>query len=600
MSSLAVGYVFSDRLKEEANAAGRNYWYAYVEEILSRLGVCAERMDVDACAQPRALSRYGVLVLGDFEASVLAERAQRALTDWVAAGGVLIAFATEGLDELFGIVGGEKVPQPDGPFSISGYLELTPSAVTEDCRAPIEPQQKLIIVSPIRLVRAPGCEELARLLLCDSDRPRDGKLTRDAHLPAITWRVLGGGHAFYCAFNVAQTMWAIQQGRPIDRDYDGDGYLRASDACVIGDNSRAVPYTDALHFLLANMIGRRSVPMVHAVPPREGKVAPALLYFGGDDECSQGIHVPASDFMAARGLPYHMNIMPVKGKFAIGKEEQAHIEANGHEIALHYNFMDGFDHPTGFTREDVLEQARLFREAFGRDSVCTVCHWCRWTGWAEPARWMLEAGGHADNCRVHWTSPPINPINLMGFAFGSSLPRYFWDDAAHGNARVDFLELPMTAYEYGYEGENCYPEKVKEALALATRYHLTLNFFFHPVYVAKYPGCQKAIDEMVRLMAEMPVPPVLMGPDAVCRWWQARSQATIKKAGHDGGRVLFEAQCDWKDGFVVKVATGNAPARACRIDGKGATLETAHEFGQHWAFVPLAPGRHKVELTLSA
>jgi hypothetical protein len=39
--------------------------------------------------------------------------------------------------------------------------------------------------------------------------------------------------------------------------------------------------------------------------------------------------------MASRGLPYHINLMPLDGRFAMGSEEQARIERNGHEIAMH-------------------------------------------------------------------------------------------------------------------------------------------------------------------------------------------------------------------------------------------------------------------------
>ncbi|MBM4041004.1 MAG: hypothetical protein FJ290_21095 [Planctomycetes bacterium] len=604
-SSLAACYAFDRGPQAAANAEGRNYWYAYVKEILSRLGACAQPLPLVACAEPSELSHVGVLVLGDFPASALPKGAGRALAEWVAAGGVLIGFATEGLDGLFGVAGIGRVAQARGPFSINGYLELDRSPVTEDCRAPIAPGQRLIIVSPVRLLRPSGSQELARLFLCDPDTPDDGSRARDSGSPAITQRELGAGHAFYFAFDLAQTMWAIQQGRPVDSDYDGDGYHRASDACVLGGNSLEVPYADALHFLLANMIGRRPVPMVHQVPPRapgagdgSGRVAPALLCFGGDDEGQPENQVLASDFMAARGLPYHINAMPLGGRFALSRDEKAHIEANGHEVSLHYNFIDGFPHPCGFTREDVAGQARLFRETFGHDPVCSVMHWCRWTGWAEPARWIREQGGRADNSFIHWTSPPLNPTGLVGFAFGSAFPRHVWDDAAHANARLDFIEIPVVAYEVGYEGDECRPEQMRWCLELAARYRLTFDFFWHPIYIARYPACQKAVDELVRLIGQMPVPPVLAGLDEACRWWDARSKATMRNAALDSGRLSFEAECGYRNGFVIKVPTGETPARGCEADGVAAPFESAHEFGQHWAFIPLPPGRHVITLGL--
>ena len=578
MLPLTVRYAYSRHLQEAANCEGRNYWYAYVEELLSRLGVCARPIELAACGDPGALAKVGVLVLGDFAASELPAGAAEALAEWAAEGGVLIGFATEGLDALFGVGGSERVPQARGPFAINGYLELGRSPVAEGCRAAIDPAQRLIIISPLRLIRVAGSGEVARLFLCDPRRPDLGARARDSQWAAIAHRRLRAGHAFYFAFNVPQTMWVIQQGRPVDADHDGDGYLRVSDACALGENNRAVPYTDALHFLLANMIGRRPVPMIDAVPPREGRVASALLFFAGDDEGEANTQVVASDFMAARGLPYHINVMPQNGTFSMGGPEQARIEANGHEIAMHYNFMDGFEHPGGYRRHDVGRQARLFRETFGCESVCSVMHWGRWTGWAEPARWLSECGGRADNSFIGWTSPPLNPVNTIGFAFGSALPRYFWDDAAHGNERIDLLELPVVAYEVGYDGDEFLPEKIHQGLALASRYRLTFNFFWHPVWIARLAACRRAIDELATLIGEMAVPPVLMGPDQLCRWWEARARWRLRSASQADARVVVDAACDHPDGFVLKLATGGGPASACLPDGAHATFDSIRQF----------------------
>jgi len=595
---LAVRYAFDRRLQDAANGEGRNYWYAYVDEILSRLGVCADRVPLAACADPAELARMGVLFLGDFSSADLPPGAAKALAEWVESGGVLIGFATEGLDELFGVSPAGSIPQGEDPFSINGYFNFHPSPITRDCRAPIELCQKLVIVSPVRLTGCAGSEELGRFFAPHPDGSGDGSVARKTESPAVAHRRLGEGHAFYFAFNVAQTMWALHQGRPIDRDYDGDGHLRTSDGCILADNSLKVPYSDALHFLLANMIGRLPVPMVHQVPPRDGDVAPALLFFGGDDECEHGVQVEASDFMAARGLPYHINAMPLNGRFALDAAGRKHIESNGHELALHFNFMDGFEHPGGFTREDVLAQARAFREEFGRDSICSVMHWNRWCGWAEPARWMREAGCLADNSFAGWTSPPLNPVNTLGFAFGSAYPRRIWDDAAHGNAPLDFLELPVMAYELGYLGGQCFPERIREALELATRYHLTFDFFWHPVYIARSDGCRRAIDELVRLIDAMETAPVLMGPDGLTHWWRARAASSVRGATATGAAVTFEARCDCADGFVVKIPTGERPAASCTVDGAPARFETANEFGQHWVFIPLVSGNHSVTVEM--
>ena len=596
MHSLAVRYAVDPRLKQEANRQGANYWHAYSEEVLSGIGVSASPVDITTHDAPDLLASTGVLVLGSRDAMALPARLREELPEWVAGGGVLIGFATEGVEDLFGVSCDGETAQPGDAFSIGGYFELNSSGVTTGCRPPLDLDQKLLIVSPTRLIGCTDAEELARLYLVDPERPDDGSFSSDSGRPAITHRSLGRGHAFYFAFDVAQTMWAIQQGRPVDADYDGDGYHRLSDACVIGDNSRRVPYADALLFLLTNMIGQLPVPMVYQVPPNRGAVAPALLFFGGDDEAMSDVQVMASDFMAERGLPYHINVMPRNGAFGLGREEQQRIEANGHEIALHYNFIDGFDHPCGFTEEDVAQQAAAFRETFGRDSVCTVMHWCRWTGWAEPARWIRGQGGRADNSRIHWTSPPLNPTNLIGFAFGSAFPRYVWDDAEHQNERIDFLTLPIVAYEAGYEQDTCCPDVIRDALAIATQQHYVLNFFWHPVFVATFPACQQAIDELSRLLTEMPVPPVLMTPDELTEWWDARRRSTVEAVTGPDGHVEVQVHCRWPQGLVLRVPTGDRPAASVRVDGVSSLHDVWTEFGQTWALVPVSEGRHSVTL----
>jgi hypothetical protein len=273
--------------------------------------------------------------------------------------------------------------------------------------------------------------ELARLY------DRDGHDTGNA---AVTARELGKGRVFYFAFGLPQTMWVLHQGRPVDRDYDGDDKLRSADGLVIKPHSMEVAYADELLFLLQNMIGTQLHPFVHQLPPippstlsngterGADRIPDALFFWGGDDEGStEGIQLVASNWMKQRGLPYHINALPRKdGKFGLSVEDAKKIRANGHEISLHYNFIDGFAPRAGFTREDVLKQAAAFRRHFGTGLICSVTHHTRWTGWAEPAKWMREAGGKADNSFVHAGSPPSNPVNLLGFSFGTAFPFWFY------------------------------------------------------------------------------------------------------------------------------------------------------------------------------
>jgi hypothetical protein len=597
---LLAAYLQDDARRASLNTQRRNYWSAYLPEIFDRLGVTAEAIAPPTLADPQALARFAVICLGDADARDLPDAALPNLERWVRLGGVLIAYNLSGADDIFGNETPRVVEQGEDEFRISGYLELARRRLTQGVHSPVHPRQHLLAISPLRPVRPKESVAIARYCAAGKRAPLNGAAATATDRALITARRLGRGWAFYFGFDFAQTMWCLHQGRPVEADHDGDGYLRCGDAIVIGDNDTEVAYSDELLFLLQSMIGRLPVPMVHRIPPQEGQVADLLLYFGGDDECMPEVQLPASEFMKSRGLPYHINIMPLKGRFAVSPAEFRALEANGHEPSLHYNFMDGFNHPTGFTQRQVLAQAALFRRHFGRAPVCTVNHWCRWTGWAEPARWMLAAGGQADNSHIHHGSPPLNPVNLIGFAFGTAFPYHFWDDWRAGNRRLPFLEEPIVAYEVGYGTDGTDLPSLRRALRLAAHYHLTMDFFYHPVYIARVEPCRRAIDEMLRYLEEQGLIAAFMGNDELARWWSARSQARIEAAGFEGDALRFEAECDYRGGFVVKAPIGSATVAECRCGRRLAQCRLVSEFGQNWALIPLDPGRHHLSLRLAA
>ena len=591
---LAVGVAWDEAQRREANRKRLNYWYSYIWEMLDRLGVTVSPIAPSALARPERLRRFGTLILGGTTFRRVSREAAEALGEWVRSGGLLIGFAPEGLDEVFGNRSARNLAQRGDEFEITGYFELARGPLTQGIRSPLQAQQRLIIISPVRPVAAERSREMARFFRPHPSDRGDGARARDTGLAAVTARRLGRGWAFYFGFDVARTVWAIQQGRPVDADHDGDGYLRFGDAMVIGKNSPEVAYADELLLLLQSMLARKPLPMVHQLPAKDGDAPDALFYFGGDDECEAGVQVSASNFMKSRGLPYHINLMPLGGHFAISRGEYRQIRGNGHELSLHYNFMDGFAHPGGFSKKDVLKQNALYRKAFGRRPACTVNHWCRWCGWAEPAKWMLAAGGKADNSRIHWPSPPLNPVNRLGFAFGTAFPYFFRDDWRGGNARIPFLQQPIVAYEVGYEGNRLDLRMIRRAVDLAARYHMTMNMFYHPRYVHHNAACRRAIDVLLRYIRAKKVRAVFMGNDELWRWWWERSKARIRRAEVRQNRLLFTAECGYKSGFVVKVPLGNRAVSRCSVDRKAARCSVERRFGQRWAMVALKPGRHEV------
>ena len=591
MDSISVAFVYDSDLREGANRAGRNYWHEYIREICDNLGLRAQDVSRSVLADGEALGEISVLIVGDLTAAQLPGGAADALQKWVEKGGVLIGMGTEGLDGLFGNTCAAVSKQPVDDFTIAGFFSLLRHPVTDDVHSPLHPSQKLLIFSDVRLTYPLASRPLAKFY------GPNGVFMGTA---AITCRELGAGVAFYFAFQVPKTIWVLQQGRPVDKDYDGDGYLRVSDAAVIRPHEIEVQYADEIKWLLQNMIATRPVPFIYPSPPAGGKIPDALFSWGGDDEGVPNAQLFSSLFMKERGLPYHMNIMPRDGKFALTPEEAKAIEKNGHEIALHFNVIDGHKHPYHFTEADVREQMGLFQKAFGKTSVCSVNHWCTWTGWAEPAKWLAACGGKGDNCRIHASSPPLNPANMMGFSCGTTFPFYVYDDWRSANKRIDFILQPIMAYETGYSNRTNQPDFAlfPQIIELAVKYHLTADMFYHPVNIHRLSSCRAAIIEFMRLLRERNVVAKHMGNDELCRWWNARSASAVGAVRSLRHVVTFECDTSYKEGMVVKLPLGPRTARGAAVDGAEAVFRTAHEFGQEWAFVAVPKGKHTVEVMM--
>ena len=291
------------------------------------------------------------------------------------------------------------------------------------------------------------------------------------------------------------------------------------------------------------------------------------------------------------GLPYHVNIMPdPQGRFAMSKDEYEQFKANGHEPSLHLNFIDGVEHPCRFTRREVQQQVDWYVEAFGELPVATVFHWTTWHGWTEVAEWLAGAGIKADNSRFIQYCPPVNPVNTVGFGFGTGLPFFHYQDWRKENDRIRFLGLPIGGYEVGYRGDEVQFHTIKLAVDMARYWHLPFNLFYHPVYVAQYPACREAIKQGLEYIAQIGLKAIHCGPDRVTQWWLARSEATLTQTA-DGWNVA----CDWADGCIVQMlCEGDEPQ--VQVDCEEAQWVVREEHGGRWLYVAVPAGVHEMQM----
>ncbi len=584
MQKIVTAYVYDEEFRINTNKQDKNYWYEYIREINEQLGLRAREIPLKLLEDSESLNEISILFIGNFPIS---DKMRDNLDDWVKNGGVLIGFGTDGLDKIFGNKFDSVISQPQDDFTISGYFSLQPDELTTDIHSYLHPEQKLIIFSEIRGIKPKDSVEIARLYGTDKV---------DTGYSAITKRNYGKGHAYYFAFNIPQTMWVLHQGIPITYDRDGDGYYRTGDLLAIGQNEREVLYADEILFLIQNMIAQKPQPLIYAMPPKDSQIPDAMFYWGGDDEAAKGTQLWASNWMKEKGLPYHINIMRnAKGEFTVTREEAQAIIANGHEPSLHYNFIDNFG-PLAFTEADIKDQMDAFYKHFGFYPVCTVNHWCRWTGWADTAKWMQSAGGKADNSYIHHPLPPLNPANRLGFVFGTCFPFYFYDDYKGENKRLDFLEEPITAYEVGYSATDVTDfDIVHKVIDVATKYHLVMDMFFHPINVYNHPACRSAIEEILRYIEEKGIIAVHRGNDGVWEWWDKRSKSQVYDIIVDEDNISFKTCCEYKDGMIVKLPMklDNKKIKVV-CDGKPVDYKIRRDFGRDWMYIAVSTGNCEI------
>ncbi len=589
MKKLSVAYIYEPEFRISANKQGKNYWYEYIKEINEQLGLRAQEISMHSLVDINLLNEISVLFIGDMP---ITDKAKLNLDNWVKKGGVLIGFATNGMDDIFGNASASVMPQPENDYTISGYFSLNSDPLTEEIHSYLHPEQKLLIFSDIRCITPEKSKEIAHLYRTDKT---------DSGYSAITERKYEDGYAYYFAFDVPHTIWVLHQGIPITYDRDGDGYYRTGDLIAIGNNEREVLYADEILFIIQNMIARRPIPFIHQIPPEAGQVADALFYWGGDDEAAKGTQVWASNWMREKGLPYHINIMRNQnGEFALSKDELKLIQENGHECSLHYNFIDNFG-TYEFTEEDIKEQMNAFYSMYNFYPICTVNHWVRWTGWVETAKWMLSAGGKADNSFIHHPLPPLNPSNRLGFVFGTCFPFYFYDDYSHDNSKIDFLEEPITAYEVGYnsDGTNDF-DIIHKVIDIAVKYHLTMDMFYHPVNIYNHEACRKAIEEVLAYIKRKEIKAVHKGNDGLWEWWSRRSVSQIRDVRIDENYIIFDAQCEYNEGMIVKVPINcsNVPGPPM-VDEHPAVFRICKDFGVYWIYIVIPEGSRNIKIAIS-
>lgn len=554
-------------------------------ELLDEMGMDYEVIDRPD-ALPEKLPQAKVVILAELDAFDQAA----ALEEWVRAGGTLLGFMTEGLDELFGVRCYGRREQPDDEFTINAYVKFL-----EEGWMPPGRRYTVPVISPVRIVRATSGRAAARCLY-----PQSFNLYAETALPdadysdAVVSRPLGKGEACYFSSSFAQTVRILHQGRPVDRDWDGDGMYRTADGIVLTSaHDLQDPFADDCLWLLRRFFDRAGLASCHVFPPLDGGMTDCVFYYGGDDECDPtGVQEIAIEKMHGYGLPYHINIMwnDAHDGYAMSRELVEHMLEYGQEPSIHFNFLRSGGR---YTREEFDRQVDLFEQTFGITPKIQVPHCVMFWGWTETARWCAERGILGDNGKFPARlMPDPNPINTFGFPFGTSYPVYVYDDALHGDKKLNYLSIPAIYYEprvYAETRERDL-EVLEDRIARSVENAWMLPMFFHPVYVARDEAANAAIRAALEIVKRRGFRVLHLGPDALAVWWGERCASTVRRSSEHA----FDVDVRAERGVILRLPDGGA-APKCRLDGRAAEPEYKVVAGQPAWYLPVERGFHTME-----
>lgn len=378
---------------------GTSQFGAYLPEMIRGEGLNLFTVRTTSSFSASALAPYDTLVLG--ETTLTADQVT-ALTDWVNAGGNLIAMRPSGsLAELLGL-------EPAGGALAEGYLKVDTS------RKPGE-----------------GIESAAMQFHGTADlyRPRDAgtqvvaqlysTATNTTEFPAVTLRSVGtaGGTAAAFTFDLARSIVYTRQGNPawVGQERDGISPIRSDDlfySDYIDLSKVAIPQADEQQRLLANLITETTrdvlpVPRFWYLP--RGEVAAIVMtadeHNGGSvptrfstelSRSTAGCYVAFWD--CVRSTSYMFVDYP-----EISDAQARTYEQQGFEVALHPNSGCGNPNRTQFAALLTEQLASLGRHYPSITSPTTSRNDCVfWVDYTTVPEEEEKAGINLDTNYYYW------------------------------------------------------------------------------------------------------------------------------------------------------------------------------------------------------
>ncbi|MBC7947533.1 MAG: DUF4082 domain-containing protein [Chitinophagaceae bacterium] len=405
-----------------------NPFSTYPVEILRAEGLNGfSRADITTVT-PATLNNYDIVVLG--EATVDAAQVSM-LTDWVNAGGTLIAFRPSPL--LLPLLG---LDPSTGTLSDKYILVQTVSGPGKGIV-----NQTIQFHGTANLHGLNGATSLATLY--------SNATTATTH-PAVTTINVGtnGGKAIAFTYDLARSIVYTRQGNPVwaGQERDGNsGPIRSNDlffgipagtgADWIDFSKIDIPQADEQQRLLANIIiqsnlHRKPLPRFWYLP-RELKAA---IIMTGDDHASNGTverfnhyltlgpNTPAdvANWRAIRATSYIFPGTPISNSQAVS------YDTRGFEIGLHPTTLCNNYTQASLTSAFTSQMAELAGFLPGIPSpVSNRTHCLPWSDWASQAKVEAVKGMRLDVNYYYWPASWVQ--NRPGVFTGSGMPMRFAD-----------------------------------------------------------------------------------------------------------------------------------------------------------------------------
>lgn len=559
-----------------------NPFSRYLAEILKAEGLAAFTAMDASLVTPEILAGRDVVILGDFP---LTAGQAATLTEWVSAGGNLVAMRPDGqLAPLLGLA-------PAGGTLSDAYLRVDVGSAPGAGIA----GETIQFHGTADLYALAGAMAIATLY---------SSAEAASSAPAVTLRAVGAGSAAAFTYDLARSVVLTRQGNPAwsGQERDGAAPIRSNDLYFGGSAADwvdlakvAIPQADEQQRLLANLVlelnaARRPLPRFWYFPSGHK----AVVVMTGDDHANGGTAGRFDDYLAASAPGCSVadwecirSTSYVYPSAILSDAEAAWYEGRGFEIALHVN--TGCANWTSYSHLDSMYASQLgqFDDVFPSLAAPATnrTHCIAWSDYDTQPQVELAHGIRLDTTYYFWPGWWID--DRPGFMTGSGIPMRFADRTGR---TLDVYQAPTQLTD---ESQQSYPSTVDRLLDAALGpegYYGAFTANLHTDTVALFES-----DAVVASAQARGVP--VISARQLLEWLDGRDASSFGDIAWSGGVLRFTvAAASGARNLEVMVPAAVPGGTLVSVARDGATVPHRIDTvkGRPTAFVRASSGGYEV------